>query len=413
MTKTAIVIGAGITGVSAALWLRRAGVDVTLIDRILPGDPEQTSYGNAGLLARAAIVPVSEPGILTKAPRMLLDPESPLFLKWHYLPRLLPWLVPFLRNSAPGKFEPIVRALAGLTSDSVDQHIALAKGTEAAKFIQQGDYTFYYQSRKYFEKDALGMSLRRDAGMTPFELNRAEMLERDPNVSARYNFAAMFPDHGWLTSPSRYVQALADAFQKLGGRFEQAEIAELADGAVTLKGGGGVRKADKIVLAAGAWSATLAKQVGQKAMLETERGYHLFLNGASFMPPNPLMITDAKFAVTPMEGGLRCAGIVELGGLRAKPSKAPLELLRKRIRQVYPNIKWQSEDTWMGHRPSTPDSVPHIGPLKDAPNVIAAFGAQHIGVTVGPKVGRLVADMVTGRTPNMDLAPYAPNRFQS
>ena len=120
MTKTVLVIGAGITGVSSAEWLRRERLDVTLIDRIHPGDPEQTSYGNGGVLARCAIVPVSTPGLLAHAPKMLLDPGSPLFMRWSYLPRLLPWLLPFLRNSSPGRTQRIVTALDPLTSDSVE-----------------------------------------------------------------------------------------------------------------------------------------------------------------------------------------------------------------------------------------------------------------------------------------------------
>jgi len=133
MSLNVIVVGAGITGVCTAEWLRRAGADVTLIDRVNPGDPAQTSYGNAGLLARCAIIPVSVPGLTAKAPKMLLDPKSPLFMKWGYLPKLLPWLVPFLRNGRMDRLKPIVKALDQLTHDSVDQHMALAKGTPAEK----------------------------------------------------------------------------------------------------------------------------------------------------------------------------------------------------------------------------------------------------------------------------------------
>jgi len=168
MSRSVIVIGAGITGVSTAEWLRRAGADVTLIDRVNPGDPAQTSYGNAGLLARCAIIPVAVPGLMAKAPKMLLDPTSPLFMKWSYLPKLLPWLVPFLRNGRLDRLKPIVKALEPLTSDSVDQHLALAKGTEAEKYIHTGDYTYVYKDRACYEKDGLGMTLRREHG---FEIN--------------------------------------------------------------------------------------------------------------------------------------------------------------------------------------------------------------------------------------------------
>jgi len=410
MTRSAIVIGAGITGVSAAEWLRRAGVSVTLVDRILPGRPDQASYGNAGLLARCAGIPISEPGLIFKAPRMLLDPNSPLFLKWGYLPRLLPWLLPFLRNTAPSRHRPIVQALAALTSDSVDQHLALSRGTPAESYIRQGDYAYYYRSRRDFAHDAAEISLRRAAGFDPVELDREALHARDPHLSDAYNFAALYPDHGWLTSPGDYVAALAEHFMAQGGNFVQGEVTDLAEGRVRLLGGREIT-ADRIILTAGAWSGGLARKLGMTARLESERGYHLFLHKPSHMPANPFMVSDAKFVVTPMQDGLRCAGIVEFGGLDAPPSRAPFELLRKRIHEVYPDLTWQSESEWMGHRPSTPDSLPHLGPIPGAPSIIAAFGGQHVGLTIGPKLGRIAADLACGRQPNLPLAPYDPARF--
>jgi D-amino-acid dehydrogenase len=147
-------------------------------------------------------------------------------------------------------------------------------------------------------------------------------------------------------------------------------------------------------------------------MIETERGYHLFLENPSFQPAFPFMVAEASFVVTPMAKGLRCAGIVEFGGLKAAKSAAPITLLHKRIRQVFPDLEWSGETTWMGHRPSTPDSLPHIGALAENPNIIFAFGAQHIGLTLGPRMGRMAADIAMGRTPNIDMTPFRPERFR-
>ena len=191
-----VVVGAGITGVASAIWLQRAGADVVLVDRVQPGDPAQTSFGNAGILARCAVVPVSVPGLLTKAPGMLIDPKSPLFLRWSYLPKLLPWLVPFLRNGRAGRVEEIARALEPLTGDSVDQHMALAAGTGAEAFIRTGDYTYLYRSRDAFEKDDFGMGLRAAHGMAPVERGRAGLADADPALADAYSFGAVFEDHG-------------------------------------------------------------------------------------------------------------------------------------------------------------------------------------------------------------------------
>jgi len=410
MTSNAIVVGAGITGIAAAEWLRRGGVRVTLIDRVAPGAPEQASYGNAGVFARSAIIPLTEPGLLAKAPRMLFDPDSPLFVRWSYLPRLLPWLVPFLRNARADQFARIVRNLHMLTDDSVDQHQALAMGTGAEKYIKTGDYAFYFRDRKAFLKDRAGMDMRKNLGFEMTEVAGDALHRRDPQLGTRYNFAAVFGDHGWLTSPGNYVAALGRHYVEQGGMFRQGAVADITDDGVTLSDGHRLT-ADRIILAAGAWSGALAGKLGQRPMLETERGYHLFLKNPSYLPAHPFMVSDAKFVVTPMADGLRCAGIVEFGGLHAPPSAAPTALLRKRIRQVYPGLTWQSEETWMGHRPTTPDCLPHIGPLAHAPNVICAYGAQHIGLTVGPRIGRLVAEMAMGRRINQDLTAFSPDRF--
>ncbi len=413
MSKTVIVVGAGITGVASAEWLRRDGWHVTLIDRNPPGDPDQTSFGNAGLLARCAVVPVSEPGLWSAAPKMIVDPSSPLFLRWLYLPKLLPWLIPFLKNSSSKRAREITKAIVDLTDDSVDQHLTLAKGTPAEKFIRTGDYLYIYRSKKDYDADAATNALKAEYGFKPTYMNNEALKKRDPNLGDAYQFASVFPDHGWITSPGGYVAALGQHFVDNGGIFETGEVIDITAGdapSVQLKSG---RKltADKVVLSAGAWSGNLAKKLGLNVRLETERGYHLSMFDPNIKPAQPFMVSDAKFVVTPMDGFLRAAGIVEFGGLKAKPSKAPFNLLRKQLKDVYPDLEFDHVEEWMGHRPTLPDSLPIIGESKAAPNIIHAFGGQHIGLTMGAKVGTMVRDIASDRHTNTDISPYGPDRF--
>lgn len=411
-----IVAGGGITGVSAAEWLRRDGHDVTLIDRIAPGDSGQASYGNAGILSRCAVVPVPVPGLWKKAPGMLLDPDGPLFLRWSYLPRLLPWLIPFLRNGRREHVEAIAGALASLIGDTVEQHQSLARGTPAERWITTGDYSYLYPDRAAFQGDAFGFALRKAHGFGWEERDRDSLLEIDPDIGPDYAFAATFKDCGWITDPGRYVADLAAWFEGQGGRLRKAEISEilpLDGGRAAVVADGERIEADRVVLAAGAWSARLARALGHEPALETERGYHVRLRGPSIRPPHPYMLADAKCAVTPMEAGLRCAGLAEFGGLDAPASKAPIELLKRRVRRLYPALTWEAEDSWLGHRPSTIDSLPLIGPSPRAPGVVFAFGGQHLGLTMGPKTGRLVADLIGGRNPNIDMTPYKVGRFDN
>lgn len=404
------VVGGGIVGISTAEWLRRDGHQVTLIDRNDPGTPQQTSYGNAGILAASSYIPVPVPGLLKKVPSMLFSADGPLHLRWGYLPKLLPWLVPFLRRATNEDVLRTVAALRTITEDTVDQHLALAKDTPAARFIMPGIYAFLYGSREACEADSYGHKIRQSAGVNIEFRDRDRLLQDDPHLGARYNYAACHMDHGWISDPGAYVAALFGHFRSEGGAFRQGEVDDISpEGVVTL--GGETAGFDRVVLAGGAWSAKLAKRLGHDPGLETERGYHLLFEGPSRRPPFPYMLADSKFVATPMDRGVRCAGQVEFGGLEAGPSEAPYRLVHKRIRQLYPDIEWTGEERWLGHRPSTVDSVPFIGPSPKAQNIHFAFGAQHIGLTTGPRTGRLIADMIGGRTPNIDMTPFAVGRF--
>lgn len=407
------VIGAGMVGLSTAEWLRRDGHAVTLIDRVRPGDPAQASFGNAGVLAASSFIPVNATGLIGRIPGMLLDRDGPLHLRWSYLPRLMPWLIPFLRRANARDTERAVTALATLTSDTVDQHRALSRGTPAERFIRDGIYATLYRSRAACEADAGGQRIRQAHGARIEYRDRERLLADDPYLGPAYGYAACHMDHGWITDPGAYLGALADWFTGQGGAFRQGDVAEIAPGpdGVNLTVAGEALDVDRAVVAGGAWSARLVRQLGHRAGLETERGYHVLLKNPSRRTPFPCLLADAKFVATPMATGLRLAGQLEYGGLRAGRSEAPFRLVHRRLRELYPDLEWDGEERWMGHRPTTIDSLPFIGPSPNAPRVHFAFGAQHIGLTAGPRTGRMIADQISGRTPNIELAPFRVGRF--
>ena len=411
--KHVVVVGAGIVGVSAAIWLRRKGVDVTIVDRNRPGSAEATSYGNAGVLAACSVAPVTAPGLLLKGPRMALDPNFPLFLRWSYLPRLMPWLLRYMSHANDKDTRRIAAGLAPITSDAVEQHQSLTKDTDAARWVQTTDYSFVYPDRAAFEADSYTWMLRKTAGFEPELLEGEAVREFEPNLAKDLNLLAVMHDHGYTKDPGAYVAALATEAEKLGATFHQTEVKDFdfTDGRVSsvLTTTGALDCSD-VILATGVWSGPLARKLGLKVPLETERGYHMVFKSPENGPSTPLMVTTGKFVATPMDGGLRCAGVVEFGGLEAGPSKAPLELLQRKVQQSFPGLKFESTETWLGHRPAPSDSLPLIGEIGQT-GVLAGFGHHHIGLTAGPKTGRILAGLVSGDRENTDLSAYDPMRF--
>ena len=411
MSKNTIVVGAGIVGVSTAIWLRRFGQDVTIVDRDGPG--QGTSFGNAGLLAACAMVPVTTPGLVLKAPVMLLDRDSPLFLRWSYLPRLAPWLVRYLKHANDKDTRRIASDLTDITGDTVEQHFALTEGLHARQYLRKSDYIYAYARRADFENDRYTWELRREHGFVPTLIEGPAVQEFDSAFGPKITCLAVVKDHGFVTDPGGYVAALAEDFEKMGGKIVKATVEDIdtqQTHAPNLKTSIGVLEADSVVLASGAWSKSLMAKLGLNIPLETERGYHIVMKNASGGPKAPSMIASGKFVATPMQMGLRCAGIVELGGLAAGPSDAPFALLRRKIAEAFPRLEFDEEETWMGHRPATTDSLPLIGQVRDA-GVFTAFGHQHVGLTAGPKTGRLVAGLIAGQPGNQNLTPFSPHRF--
>lgn len=408
-----VVIGAGICGLSSAIWLRRAGHDVTLIDRDHPG--AGTSYGNAGLLAGWAMIPVNTPGLPKTALKYLVNPKSPLFLQWSALPRMTPWLWQFLRNANAAKLSHMTKGVASIVTDTLDQHRALTRGTPAEHRIAESAISFVYGTRSEYEKDMLDWSLRAEFDQIPELLEGPAVQEAEPILAPECSFMARLKDHGHILDPGAYMTDLARVLEDEGGRYRQAEAhdVQLTGGRITaVITNQGAMACDRAVLAAGIWSKPVMDKLGLKIPMVAERGHHLHFKTPSQTPNDPMMIVKGKFGVNPMSSGLRCAGTVELGDITAGPNRRVLKLIGDHVARVFPKLEHGGVDEWLGFRPSTPDSLPLIGEIGTS-GVFAAFGHQHVGLTAGPKTGRLIASLIDGQPPNMDLAAYDANRFSS
>lgn len=406
-----IVIGAGISGVSAAIWLQRSGRDVALIDRQAPG--EGASFGNAGVLAACSVVPVTTPGLPLKAPGYVLNPNFPVYVIWRRLPHIMPWLFRYLCHANDRDTRRIASGLAKIVSDSVLQHKDLATGTGAEKWLRDSYYYFAYQSREHFQQDRYVWTLRREAGFVPEEIKGADVQDAVPGLSQDIGFLAACSAHGFVRNPGQYVKDLANSFANSGGSLIKTSVRdfELSDGRIAaVSTDSGRFECTEAVLAAGIWSRKFMARLGISVPMESERGYHVLFRNPGIELDSPVMIASGKFVATSMSEGLRCAGVAEFGGVDPPSSAAPLDLIRRKAAESFPGLATNDCETWLGHRPAPCDSLPLIGEIRKT-GVFAAFGHHHIGLTSGPKTGRLVAKVLAGGHPGLDISPYSPDRF--
>jgi D-amino-acid dehydrogenase len=406
------IIGAGIVGISCALNLLRDGHTVTVVDRNEPG--EGCSKGNAGVFSNDYYVPLSIPGMLTQVPRWLLDPLGPLSIRFRHLPEFLPWLIHFLRAGFPARVEEICNALEPLLMSSLEEHQALAKGTEAENLIRAKGCMYVYENEKILARDATSWKLRISRG-TEFErLNAEQIREREPALAPIYEIGYFLSDIGHTVEPMLLVKGLAKSFKKSGGVILKREVRDILAGPDGPKGlitDQGVLDVNILVISAGAFSNQLTARLGSPVPLQGERGYHATISNSGKKLNVPIIVNNHKFIATPMSTGIRFAGTAEYGGLDAKPNYARSQVLVQHAKKMLPGLDTSKISEWSGLRPTLPDSLPVIGPSPHLPNLFFAFGHQHIGLTAGPRTGRLISDLIAKRTPNMDLHPFRSNRF--
>lgn len=409
--KHFIVIGAGIVGLSVGVNLLKDGHAVTVIDRLGPG--EGTSKGNGGLLAIGHAVPVGTPDVLRRVPSMLLDPTSPLAVRWNYLPQIAPWLLRFARASMPDQVERIAQALSAILKPAVDAFQPLLKAASAQDLIQARGLLYVYETEDGFRRAQGGFEMRRRLGIRVDYLEDGAVRQLAPGLGVPVRTGVYMPDVQHCIDPYRLTRMLGQAFQQAGGTILRGEVRDFSmgpEGPVGVITQEAAHPCDAVVLAGGAWSRPLLKRLGHDAPLDTERGYHVMLANEIDLRL-PVSAGEGYFSAVPMAEGIRLAGTVEFGGLNLPPNPARWDTMTVRARRLFPGLKDSVRSTWMGFRPSMPDSLPVIGRSASMPRAYFAFGHGHLGLTLGPITGRLVADIAAGRTPPIDIAPYAIERF--
>jgi D-amino-acid dehydrogenase len=416
MALRVVVVGAGIVGASCAIELRRVGYEVVLLDAAKPGGEQAASYGNGAWLSPSSVVPMSMPGLWKKIPGYLLDPLGPITIRWRALPRLMPWLVRFvLAGASVKKVRVTARALSALLADAPARHLALARDAGAADLIEQAGLLYAYADRRAFEADALSWDLRRENGVQWHELPAAALRERVPQLDHRYGFGVWVESGAHCVDPGAYVAALVAYAERLGVTFLNRDVRglDIADGRLRgVSTAAGAIACDRAVIAAGVHSKKLARDAGDVLALESERGYHVSIADSGISLAIPVMPTDGRMANTSTRAGFRVAGQVELCSIADAPNWRRADILLAHAKRAYPTLRATPANVtrWMGHRPSSADGLPYIGQASGCGDVFHAFGHGHIGLAAGPITGKLIADLVGGKQPEIDPAPYRAKR---
>ena len=403
------VIGAGVIGMAVAERLLRDGREVVVIDPDPPGSG--ASYGNAGTIADYAVMPVGTPEVLRNLPSLLFDRNSPLAIRRAALPSLAPWLLRFAAQSLPAPARRNAAAIATLLADASAGWQDLVERLGATELMRQRGCLYLYETEAQFRAAKAGLTARQTMGIKVDLLTPGELAALEPGLPAMAGGAAFFPDAVFITDPGKMMAALANSVFN-SAQLVQARVNHLTRGTngVTLTGAGLHLTARRVIIAAGAHSRHLARQAGDRVPLDTERGYHVEWDMPAPPLSRPACPTARGFYLCPMQGRLRVAGTVELGGLAAPPSPHRIARLTEGARALFPQLGQPSRN-WMGFRPSMPDSVPVIGPSRAGEDVIHAYGHGHIGVTLAPITARIVADLVAGRAPDVDITPCRADRF--
>ncbi len=415
MAKTALVLGAGIVGVSVAVHLQRRGFDVTLVDRRNPG--EETSYGNAGLIQREGVVPYGFPREIGLLIRYMINNRIDAHYHMTALPAAAPFLLRYWWHSAPARHRQIALAYAPLIENSVSEHEDLIKASGAEALIGKRGWQKAFRTEKVRDLEiAQAEGWRKDFGVAYQALDANELASAEPHIKPGFVGALRWLEPWTVLSPLKLTQAYAKLFQSLGGRFVRGEATTLKR-----KAGGrgwsvetaeGTVDAETAVLALGPWARELTAALGYRIPHGIKRGYHMHYTAEGNAVLNDwTMDAERGYFLAPMSQGIRLTTGAEFADRDAPKSPVQVDRAEAVARTVFPLGKRIDPEPWMGARPCTPDMMPVIGKAPRHDDLWFAFGHAHHGLTLGPVTGRLVAEMMAGEKPFLDPNAFRAERF--
>ena len=404
------IVGAGIQGISNALFLQKKGFNVTIFDRDEPGSPA-ASYGNAGHFSPYASVPINRPDVLSDVPAMLLSSTGPLALKWNYVPKMVPWFLKFIRNCTTKKMMHTAKNMHQILDLALPAYDELFDEIELGGLVEKKGILYIWNDQNLKSRE-LEINVRNELGVDQQEVTPKEIHDLEPNIKPIYHGGVYYQHGRHARNPKKILLKLYDLFLKKGGKFLKMNIKDINfdDEKPIIKAETQSFLFDKIVIACGSFSKRLTDNLDEKIPLDTERGYHVHFKDCDHLLSRPVIFQNRGFGITPMEQGLRVVGTVEFGGLDNPLSKSRVKNLINNAKYMMGDLP-EHEDEWLGFRPTLPDYLPVIGPSKNYKNVFYCFGHHHLGWTLGPISGKIISGMIAEENTNLDLKPYSSLRF--
>lgn len=412
LDQDVVIVGAGIVGLATAFKLVEAGRSVLLIDR--KGFAEETSRGNAGAFAFSDIMPLATKDVLKKLPRWLSDPLGPFTIRPEYLTQIMPWMVRFWRAGWPDRVAAGIAAQGALMRVARREMDAMVAAAGLADLVRSDGVLELYESEVELRASRHEIEAKEREGIEVRVVRGDELRALQPGLAPRFVVGTYIPSWQTVSDPYDFALAVGSAATARGAQFRQAEVRALrpmGDGVSVVLDDGTTLSAGKVVVASGAWSRGLTAPLGDLIPLDTERGYNTTLPAGAFELQRQLVFPGHGFVVTPLADGIRVGGAVELGGLNLQPNFKRADAMLSKAASFMPGLRTEGGKRWMGFRPSLPDSLPAIGRSRPSPHILYAFGHGHLGLTQSAATGKLIAELVTGAAPSLDLTPFSPQRF--
>lgn len=408
-----IVVGAGIIGISSALKLQQEGKRVLVLDS--KGVAAETSAGNAGAFAFADVIPMATPGIMRKAPKWLLDPLGPLSIRPAYAFKIIPWMLHFWRASWKDRYAAALKAQADLMELSKAALERQIQGVSGEHLIRREGQLQLYEGEAEFKAALPSWQIRKSHGVQFELLESPEAIANiQPGIDPRFTHAGFTPEWKNVVHPKTWTEHLADHFCRLGGAIQIAQVMTVKhrDHDVVVSTQEHSYEVGHVVLAAGAWSKSLAQQIGDSIPLDTERGYNTTLPAGAFDLKTHITFSNHGFVVTKAGDGVRVGGAVELGGLELPPNYQRSKVLLDKAAKFLPGLNTENGVQWMGFRPSMPDSLPVISYASQSTRIVYAFGHGHLGLTQSAGTAELVAELINEKAPSIPMEAYRAQRFK-